>query len=40
MSMLGADLPGSRLQIVDKWAHMSPFIDPPDFARRLLAAAD
>ncbi|WP_344792907.1 hypothetical protein [Mycolicibacterium pallens] len=40
MSMLAADLPGSGLQIVDDWAHMSPFIDPPDFARRLLAAAD
>ena len=40
MSMLAADLPDSRLQIVDEWAHMSPFVDPSDFARRLLAAAD
>lgn len=40
MSTLAADLPDARLQIVDGWAHMSPFVQPADFAERLLNAAE
>ncbi|KDE98326.1 hypothetical protein Y900_005050 [Mycolicibacterium aromaticivorans JS19b1 = JCM 16368] len=40
MSTLAADLPDARLQTVDAWAHMSPFVRPADFAERLLNAAE
>ncbi|WP_168214924.1 alpha/beta fold hydrolase [Mycolicibacterium sp. ELW1] len=40
MSTLAADLPDARLQIVDAWAHMSPFVRPADFAEGLLNAAE
>ncbi|WP_431239396.1 alpha/beta fold hydrolase [Mycolicibacterium aichiense] len=40
MSTLAADLPDARLQTVDEWAHMSPFVQPADFAERLLNAAE
>lgn len=40
MSTLAADLPEAHLQIVDGWAHMSPFVQPADFAERLLNAAE
>ncbi|MBB3602107.1 pimeloyl-ACP methyl ester carboxylesterase [Mycolicibacterium sp. BK556] len=39
MSTLATDLPNARLDIVDEWAHMSPFVDPSGFAHRLLEAA-
>jgi pimeloyl-ACP methyl ester carboxylesterase len=38
MSTLAHDLPSARLEIVDHWAHMSPFVDVAGFAQRLLAA--
>lgn len=40
MSTLAGDLPNARLDVVDDWAHMSPFVDPSDFAGRLLRAAE
>ncbi|WP_431233018.1 alpha/beta fold hydrolase [Mycolicibacterium psychrotolerans] len=40
MSTLAADLPDARLRIVDGWAHMSPFVQPADFAERLPNAAE
>lgn len=40
MATLAADLPGASLHVIDGWAHMSPFADPADFARRLLAAGE
>jgi pimeloyl-ACP methyl ester carboxylesterase len=39
MADLAAALPHARLQVVDDWAHMSPFADAPAFATRLAAAA-
>jgi len=39
MATLAADLPNAGLEIVEGWAHMSPFVDPAAFAQRLLAAS-
>ena len=39
MSTLAADLSDATLDVVDEWAHMSPFVDPAGFADRLRAAA-
>lgn len=39
MSTLAADLPKARLDVVDEWAHMSPFVDTVGFVRRLVDAA-
>lgn len=38
MAELAAALPHASFEIVDAWAHMSPFADPAAFAARLVAA--
>jgi pimeloyl-ACP methyl ester carboxylesterase len=40
MAQLAKKLPNARLEIVAKWAHMSPFADPAAFAALLREAAD
>jgi pimeloyl-ACP methyl ester carboxylesterase len=38
MAALAADLPDAALEVVPRWAHMSPFVDPSSFAQRLTWA--
>lgn len=40
MATLAEDVPTASLHVIDGWAHMSPFVDPADFVRRLLAAGE
>jgi pimeloyl-ACP methyl ester carboxylesterase len=40
MTALADALPDATLQIVEEWAHMSPFAQPAAFAARLTAAVD
>jgi pimeloyl-ACP methyl ester carboxylesterase len=39
MAQLAAALPRATLEVVPRWAHMSPFADPAAFAARLMVAA-
>jgi pimeloyl-ACP methyl ester carboxylesterase len=39
MAELAVALPAAVLEVVDDWAHMSPFANPAAFAARLTAAA-